>query len=248
MISSLANAKIKRIRRLLRDRRFRRREGCFVVEGKRWLDDVLHYDQRLLIEVFCTQDFADEFQIAQRWQLVSDVVMKSMTTMETPPGIVAVIQMQQAKIGRKSRLLILDRIQNPGNLGTILRTASASGVDGVVLSAETVDPYNPKVLHSSMGAHLRIPIISANWDEIAAMVTNLEVWYADAGATTIYTEIDLNRPHALIVGNEANGIGLEAQRLGNPITIPMVRAVESLNVAMATGIILFEAARQRNWK
>ncbi|MGB1252652.1 MAG: TrmH family RNA methyltransferase, partial [Candidatus Promineifilaceae bacterium] len=152
------------------------------------------------------------------------------------------------KIGlppRPNLLLILDQIQTPGNLGTMLRTAAAAGVDGVVLAPGCVDLFNPKVLRGSMGAHLRLGVISAEWGQIETLTNDLNVYAAIVTSAINYTAPDWRQPSALIVGNEANGIGEQAKRLSKGVTIPMSAETESLNAAMASGIILFEASRQR---
>ena len=143
-------------------------------------------------------------------------------------------------------LLILDRISDPGNLGSIMRTALATGVGGLLLSPGCVDVYNPKVVRSSMGAHLYLAMLVAEWSEIATRVGDLKVRLATTGAKQAYYEVDWRRPSALIIGNEAIGPGMEASDLATEeIMIPMPGSTESLNAAVAAGIILSEAIRQR---
>jgi TrmH family RNA methyltransferase len=152
-------------------------------------------------------------------------------------------------------LLVCDAIQDPGNLGTILRAAEAAGVNAVWLSPGCVDPYNPKVVRAAMGAHFRLPIFAESaWEVIPAQLTRLHpseigLFAADAGADTPYDAVDWTRPATLIVSNEAHGLSREARHLatqrGGLISIPMAGGTESLNAAMSAAIILFEAARQR---
>ncbi len=146
-------------------------------------------------------------------------------------------------------LLILDAIQTPGNLGTMLRTAAAAGVDGVVLAPGCVDPYNPKVVRGSMGTLLRLPVHQLNWDEIATLTHEMDVWVAIIDGETAYTAVSWTNPTALIIGSEAHGANPQARQIaGGGVTIPMHKQTESLNAAMAAGIILFEAKRQRDQK
>lgn len=258
MITSLSNTKVKYVRRLQTDRRFRTREKQFVVEGTRWLTELVTM-ARPAVMLFVTErwwETAVHTQILQQLTalgqssplLVSEEVMQAMSDTTTPAGILAVLQMQPRPLpAQPSLLLVLDEINTPGNLGTMLRTAGAAGVDGVLLGPGCVDLYNPKVLRGSMGAHLRLPVHSQTWPEIAATVENLQVWVATLEAETAYTAVNWQQPSALIIGSEAAGAGEDARRMASgKITIPMHAATESLNAAMAAGIILFEAARQRN--
>jgi TrmH family RNA methyltransferase len=156
--------------------------------------------------------------------------------------------------------LILDRLRDPGNLGTMLRTALAAGVEQVLLAPGTVDFSNPKVVRAAMGAHLRLSIADAGWDEIAGAVADCDVWLAAAGGAVAdcdvwlaaaggartYTAVDWTRSVALIVGSEAHGAGERARSLAQGrVSIPMASEVESLNAAVATAVILFEVVRQR---
>jgi TrmH family RNA methyltransferase len=142
--------------------------------------------------------------------------------------------------------LILDRVRDPGNLGTILRTALAAGVEQVLLVPGTVDASNPKVVRSAMGAHLRLPLATLRWEAIAGVVTGCDVWLAATGGETPDPAVDWTRPVALIVGGEATGAGKRARVLAQGrVSIPMAAGVESLNTAVATAVTLFEAVRQR---
>jgi TrmH family RNA methyltransferase len=143
-------------------------------------------------------------------------------------------------------LLVLDRVADPGNMGTILRTSAASGVGGVLAGPGCVDIYNPKVVRSSMGALLRLPVFSLSWQEIEQAVAGMAVWLAAADGRTSYTEVDWQQPSALIIGSEARGAGQQAYEIADGIiTIPIAAETESLNAAVASAVILFEARRQR---
>jgi TrmH family RNA methyltransferase len=163
------------------------------------------------------------------------------------PGLLAVVPFPRlAPPARPSLLLIADALRDPGNLGTLLRSAAASGVDAVLLAPETVDAFNPKVVRGGMGAHFRIPIVVADWAQIALRVLGMEVWLAAAGAESLYTQVDWTKPCALIVGGEAEGVSEPATKLATGrVRIPLARGVESLNAGVAASVILFEAARQK---
>jgi TrmH family RNA methyltransferase len=146
-------------------------------------------------------------------------------------------------------ILILDCLRDPGNLGTILRSAEAAGVGQVILAPGTVDPYNPKVVRGGMGAHLRLPVLSLPWPAIAKVVAGRAIWLADAAADLAYDAVDWTVPSALLVGGEASGPGEQARALATgEVGIPMAGGTESLNAAMAATVILFEAARQQRTK
>ena len=253
MITSVQNPSVKFVRRLQAEKRFRRREAAFVVEGTRWLTELIKQTQPLQF-VFYTDDWqknADHLSILQQVQVsaqvVSDEVMAAMSDTETPPGVLSVGQIAPLALPAQANfLLILDSVKTPGNLGTMLRSAAAAGADGVLLSPGCVDAYNPKVLRGSMGAHLRLPVHELSWQEIGEVVRQMAVWITAVSDAIDYTTINWTQPSAVIIGNEARGVGAEAEELANGrLTIPMHNDTESLNAATAAAVVLFEAARQR---
>jgi TrmH family RNA methyltransferase len=146
---------------------------------------------------------------------------------------------------RPGLILILDGLRDPGNLGTILRSAEAVDVGYVILAPGSVDLYNPKVVRGAMGAHFRLPVHALDWPEISGAVAGRDVWLADAAGRVSYDAVNWSRPSVLIVGGEAAGATEEAATLSTGrVSIPMAAGVESLNAAMAASVILFEAARQ----
>ena len=258
MITSLSNDKVKYVRRLQNDRRFRNQEKQYVVEGTRWVSELVTM-ARPPVLLFYTARWSETAVHAQILQqitsprqspplLTSEDVMQAMSDTSSPAGILAVIEVQPRPLpATPSLLLVLDTINTPGNLGTMLRTAGAAGAAGVLLSPGCVDLYNPKVVRGSMGAHLRLPVHSQSWPEIAETVRGMQVWAATVQAEMPYTAVNWQKPSALIIGSEAAGASPEAMELATGgITIPMQAATESLNAAMAAGIILFEAVRQRS--
>jgi TrmH family RNA methyltransferase len=173
--------------------------------------------------------------------------MAACTDTKTPQGILAVFPIPQLRPRpHPTFTLIVDRLRDPGNLGTMLRTALAAGVERVLLAPGTVDAGKPKVVRAAMGAHLYLPIAVLGWDAINEAVTGSDVWLAAADGELPYTAVDWTRPVALIVGSEAIGAGHKAEALALArVSIPMSVGVESLNAAVAAAIILFEAVRQR---
>lgn len=255
MITSLSNDKVKYVRRLQTDRRFRAQEQAFVVEGVRWMVELIRH-QISPHTLFFTADWqAAQGDILQQLGelthlpglLVNDAVMAAMSDTATPPGVLAVVPTPHIPLpARPSFVLILDGINTPGNLGTMLRTAAAAGVAGVLLGPGSVDVTNPKVVRGSMGALLRLPIHAMNWAQITAVVREMAVWVATVDGQMPYTAVNWRPPTALIIGGEASGAGAAGRQLATgSVTIPMHAATESLNAAIAAGVILFEARRQR---
>ncbi len=252
MISSSTNPKIKYVRKLQADKRFRTQQQVFVIEGTRWINELTD-----IKAVYFTEHWVETPAHAAILQkidtptyLVAENVMRSMSDNHSPPGVLAVVPIFKRPFPTPlTSLLILDGVTTPGNVGTMFRTAAAAGIDAVLLSPGSVDPYNPKVVRGSMGALLRLPIQTASWADIAQLTANLQVFVASAEKEKRYTAVNWKRPFALIIGNEANGPTQAAWDIATSgISIPMHNETESLNAAIAASVILFEAKRQRTGK
>ncbi len=256
-ITSLHNEHVRRVQALLRSARRRAREGLLLAEGLRLVREAV-LAECAITWAFYTADFATDprgadllRELRQRriplWEATSSV-MAELSATQTPQGIVAVLPIPQLPEKKSPGLtLILDRLRDPGNLGTILRAAWATDARRVLLPPGTVDFTGPKVVRAGMGAHFHVPIRRMEWDEIRASVAGTPVWLAEVGAGTPYDAVDWSGDVTLIVGGEAEGAGPEARALAGEqhVTIPMAAGVESLNAAVATAVLLFEAARQR---
>ncbi len=181
-------------------------------------------------------------------ELVSEAVLRSASDTETPQGLLVALDWRAAPLpALLDFVFIPDKLRDPGNLGTILRTAVAAGVQAVFLPPETADAFAPKVLRAGMGAHFRLPIRSLGWDDIAGLTSGLNIYLASAGEGPAYTQADFKSPLALIVGGEAEGASPQASRLATGcVHIPMPGGGESLNAAIAAGVLLFEVLRQRS--
>ena len=256
-IVSLNNERVRRVQALERSTRRRYHDGLFVAEGLRLVQEILNVDFPIH-ELFYTAAFAESapgrslvatcVERANSYWEVSQAVMQALADTETPQGILAVLPIPDLRCDASAPLtLVPDAIRDPGNLGTMLRTAWAAGVSQVLLPPGTVDYTNPKVVRAGMGAHFHIPIHRATWEEIHAGLDGSEVWLAEAGPGTSYDAVDWRRRVALVVGGEAEGASPEGRVLAvdRHVTIPMAPGVDSLNAAMAAVIVLFEAARQR---
>jgi TrmH family RNA methyltransferase len=180
-------------------------------------------------------------------ELVSDSVMQAASDTRTPQGLLVALESLDLPLPPQPDFLVVpDQIRDPGNLGAVLRTAGAAGVDAVLLPPETVDAFAPKTLRSGMGAHFRLPLRELDWDEIAFHLQGLQVYLAAADEGLPYTATDFHSPLALIVGGEAEGASQTARQLAASCThIPMPGGGESLNAAVAAGILMFEVVRQR---
>ena len=169
---------------------------------------------------------------------------------QTPQGIVAIFPIPDLEVsggGAVPLFVVADGIKDPGNLGTLMRAALAAGVSAIFTSAETVDPFSPKVVRAGMGAHFRLPHQTVDWQSPPPLLTNCHLKViAEANASTDYVEMDWTQSAVLIVGSETGGITEGARRFATSSTsIPLFGHVESLNAAVAGAVILFEAARQR---
>ena len=252
-ISSLENPKVKELRSLCR-RQVRYRERLFLIEGTRLVEEAiaaglpLHlvlYVPELLQGTERGEALLARFSASPQSFPTTPQILERVADTVTPQGVVAAVPFPELPPDPGNLVLVLDRIRDPGNCGAILRTAEAAGVRMVYLAPGTVDPFNPKVVRAGMGAHFRLPLRTSGWEEITAALTGLQVLLAEATGGRRYDSVDWCLPTALIVGGEAEGAGQRAQAIAVAITIPMAGAAESLNVAIATGILLFEALRQR---
>lgn len=252
MIESVQNSQVKRVRRLQNSRRFRQKEATFVVEGSRWLEELLT-EIDLVTAVYFTKawrDVPENEALLTRFATcieVSTAVMREMSDTDTPAGVLATVTIAPSPLPLKLDFcLLLDGVADPGNVGTLIRTAAAADVDGVILTPGCVDLYNPKVVRSTAGSVRKLPIYTMTWEEIGDLLDGLSIYGLDAGGTLPYTAVDWKQPSALIVGNEGHGLSQQGKAIAQHIvSIPMGRRVESLNASVAGSIVLFEGVRQR---
>jgi TrmH family RNA methyltransferase len=257
MITSIRNPKIQNVRLLQARSRERRHSQAFVVEGVRLVEEALTAGWQAQLVLY-TQDInargqkvVDGFRSqGAQIEAVSETVMSAASDTQAPQGILAVLPILSLPCPEKlDFVFIADAVRDPGNLGTMLRTAAAAGVQAVFLPPGTVDLYSPKVVRSAMGAHFRLAVHVLSWEEIRSKVktANLRVYLAAANAGTSYTQMDFRLPLSLVIGGEASGAGSEGQQLADAyVHIPMPGQVESLNAAIAAAVLLFEVVRQRS--
>jgi TrmH family RNA methyltransferase len=261
MITSVHNPRVQEVRKLQAQAKMRREEHAFVVEGVRLAEEALAAGWEAKLVMYTDQLDERGMALVEQFKMrsvpaeqVSQPVMKALSETETPQGLLVVLNLNLIPMPSSLNfLLILDGLRDPGNLGTILRTAAAARVQGVVLAPGCADAWSPKVLRAGMGAHFRVPIQALRWDEISRLVKGtsmlIKVYLADSAAGLPYAGADFLSPLALIVGGEASGAGSEAAFLADAkVHIPMPGGSESLNAAIAASIILFEVLRQRGTK
>ena len=253
MITSTQNAKLKLVRSLMSRPKERHEAQAFVAEGVRLVEEALAADWPIRF-VLCSTGLnergralikkaeAKNIEVEQ----VSDTLLNSISETENSQGILAILNSSQFPIPNSPDfILIADQIRDPGNLGTLLRTAAAAGVQAALLPPETTDPFAPKVLRAGMGAHFRLPIHYLTWEEIRAATKSLEVYLADMQGSPCW-QADFRPPLAIIVGGEAEGATEEARRLAEmAVSIPMPGKAESLNAGVAGAILMYEVVRQR---
>ncbi len=251
-ITSPVNPAIARVRALLARRDRRTQEGAFVAEGKRALADAVAAGiapSLVLLREGTRDALPRDLPPTTPVRPVAAKLFDGLSEVAAPQGVLAVLPMPALPIdeGATPLVLVIDRVRDPGNLGTLLRTAAGAGVTAVYLAPETVDPFNPKVVRAAMGAHFRVPLRHLDdtaMDELRRDLPMIAVSRADAAPT--YDSIDWTGPAALLVGSEAEGVSPAVEAIATEaIAIPLAGGVESLNAAAAGAVLLFEAARQR---
>jgi TrmH family RNA methyltransferase len=272
MITSPSNQHIALLRSL-QTKKGRDAEGAFLIEGPHLLEAAMeaHVTPRLIVfdPEHLARTLAGRRSLGQIEELrargaevfdASPAAIERASDTQTPQGVVAAlaaedVSAQRVRARRRGRmrpvLLVLDAVNDPGNVGTILRSALAADVDEVLLAPDCADPLSPKVVRAGSGAHFLLPIrADQTWQEVADALAGSpivgQVVVTEAGAHTPYDAIDLTQRTAVVIGNEAHGVSPQAIRLAtHRVRIPMWNKVESLNAAIAASVILFESARQR---
>ena len=254
---------MKRLRELLRDPRARAAERAFVVEGPRAVDAALDRGARLDAVYFGPRaDVAFPALTARvsatgtEIAVLKEGVLEKVGSTRTPQPVLAVASMPTTgrdALGAEGLVVVCVAVSDPGNLGTLVRSAEASGAAAILLGPGSVDAYNPKVVRASAGAIFGIAVVDADsegWSTVEALHALGRLGRQRLGATAArgvpYAEADFTRPTAVVLGNEAHGLGDEvAAALDGQVSIPMAGPAESLNVAMAGTVLCFESARQR---
>jgi len=260
MITSARNPRIQAVRKLLEQASARREAGAFVIEGLRLIEEACQagwYPRELFYTEDLSQRGRELLAICQGagavLEMATPQVMKSVSDTQTPQGLLAVVPQKPLLLPeRLDFVLILDALRDPGNMGTILRTAAAAGVQAVLLTPGCADPFAPKVVRAAMGAHFRLPVAAMDWEQLGRLVkppggVALSVYLADVQRGVAYHRVNFCQPVALLIGSEAEGAGEQARRLADELVhIPMPGGFESLNAGVAAAILMFEVVRQRS--
>lgn len=256
MITSSHNPKIQMVKSLIGRRQVREDAQAFVVEGIRLAEEAL-------LAGWVPSLVLHSGEVSERGQAVlagflrlgcdveetSPKLLALLADTETSQGLLVVFSCRNLPLPEHPDfLLVADRVRDPGNLGSLLRTAAAAGVQGVLLGPGTTDAFSPKVVRAGMGAHFHLPILNMDWVDIQRICQpHTKMYLAEAGAGTRYWDVDLRQPVTLVVGGEAEGASREARRAADQlVSIPMPGKSESLNAAVAASILMFEVVRQRS--
>ena len=241
IITSKSNNLIKKTKKLLKKKY---REQSYLIEGWHLFEEAEKANAEFL-NIFVLEDFADRVEYMSNVTFVTPEVLKELTDSKTPQGIIAEVAMPILPLAnlKAGRYLVLEDVQDPGNVGTMIRTADAAGLDGVLISDKSADIYNQKTLRSMQGSHFHLPVWRTNVYEACETLQNLGVPLI---ATTLskdsvdYKTVKHDGNFALVMGNEGNGISNKMTNQADVLAhIIMPGQAESLNVAVATGIVLF---------
>lgn len=254
MITSTSNQQMKNLSLLMKKAKARNEQGIFIVEGRKMAEEI---PDGWLEKTYVSESFEKEngdFLVNWEYEVVSDSVFKSVSDTQTPQGILCLVkkpeyELEQLLVGEDTHLLILESIQDPGNLGTMLRTGEGAGISGVIMNQTSVDLFNPKTIRSTMGSIYRVPFyitkdLKCTIEELK--VQGILVYAAHLKGTLSYDEPDYKKPTAFMIGNEGNGLSDEiADCADTYIRIPMQGQVESLNAAISATLLMYETNRQR---
>ncbi|MCI8991708.1 MAG: RNA methyltransferase [Eubacterium sp.] len=260
-ITSPVNRQMKRIVQLNKKAKAREKERIFVAEGikmfseapKAWIEKVY------VSESFCRQLEKDAYEhfAGYDWELVADPVFHAVCDTKTPQGILTTFHMPEYTLQdlikrAEPGLLLIENIQDPGNLGTMFRTAEGAGIDGIIMSADTVDIFHPKTIRSTMGSVFRMPFYIT--EDLVGAISLLQkegicIYAASLEDSCLYDEPDYTAGYGFLIGNEGSGLCPDTvRRADRSIHIPMAGELESLNAAMAAAVLMYEADRQRRQK
>lgn len=254
IITSTSNQQVKQLIQLQKKAKERSQQDVFIVEGKKMYQEV---PEERRVHSYVSESFYQKkkelFQNVKRLTILSDRVFESVSDTKTPQGVLCLVKQYHYErdnlLGKNPLIMILENLQDPGNLGTIMRTAEGAGVTGVLLSDDCVDLYNPKVIRSTMGSIYRMPFYYSHQfhEDIK--------WLKKQGVTLYAAHLKGKHTHdgesyksasGFMIGNESKGLSEETAELADVyIRIPMCGQVESLNAAVASAVLMYEANRQR---
>ena len=256
MITSAQNTQVKNIIKLNQKAKARREQKLFVAEGRKMF---LEAPENLIDRIYVAESMLEDEEVMQKvhrfsWEAVENSVFRQMCDTQTPQGILTVLrqpsyQMEDLLKEKNPLIMVLENIQDPGNLGTIVRTGEGAGITGIIMSNGTVDIYNPKTIRATMGSIYRVPFCYA--ENMQAVMQKLkkckiQTYAAYLEGSSVHDAQNYKEATAFLIGNEGNGLTRElAESADWCIRIPMCGKVESLNAGIASAILMYEAQRQR---
>jgi TrmH family RNA methyltransferase len=228
----------------------REEEGLFVVEGVKMVDELLLNFPDRIVRIFATESWInDRKQIIKKYNSIDCIdldALNKISFLQTPNEVLALVSMPSTEITPSISTevtLVLDQIQDPGNLGTIIRTADWFGVKQIICSNDTSDAFSPKVVQATMGSLMRLNIFYLDLGSFFKTLNDVPIYTAELNGESVY-EVEFKQPMILVIGNESRGVSENISRFANKkITIPKVGNAESLNASVAAGIILSQATR-----
>lgn len=253
MISSTSNQQIKSIQLLIEKPKYRREMGLYIAEGVKMF---MEAPDDMIYRVYVSEHFMSNSPCAKRvtkfpYEIVADSIFKKISDTKTPQGVLTILKIPAYDIeelkNRKGCFLILNAIQDPGNLGTMIRTGEGAGVRAVILDEGCVDVYNPKVIRSTMGSIYRVPIVRT--DNLKSVIRELKdvgvrMLAAHLSGEQYYDAESYKGSVGIMIGNEGNGLSDEISELSDvKVKIPMEGKVESLNAAVSAALLMYEARR-----
>lgn len=258
-ISSLANQKIKDIARFIKNARDRQRAGIVIVDGQREIEEAIRSSWKIEEFFYCSEFIKKEKEIlkikniSQKSFQVSKKVFEKISYKKNPDGCLAILKprflkLKDIKLKKNPLVLVLESVEKPGNLGAIIRTAYASGVDLLILNDQKTDIYSPNVIRSSTGFVFSMPLVLSSISETFSWLkdNNFQIFITSLKGEKSHFEIDFTKASAIVFGTESFGISKSWQEKEvEQIRIPMISGVDSLNVSVSAGIIVYEALRQR---
>lgn len=261
MITSISNTQVKQVCAYVQKAKERRKDGIFVVEGPKMFEEA---PDTWIYKVYATPSFCEKHpddRIHDKlekvgFEMVSEEVLSKMSDTKTPQGVLCLVRwpqytLEHLLIRRNGVFVVLEDLQDPGNLGTIIRTGEGAGIAGVIMSSNTVDIFNPKTIRATMGSIYRVPFVYVK--ELAEAIEALQkaevtVYAAHLKGESYYDAFDYTKGSAFLIGNEGNGLKEQTAELADTyVKIPMAGQVESLNAAIATTLFMYEASRQRGF-
>lgn len=256
MIISAKNQQIKNLIQLNKKSKYRNEKGLFVIEGLKLFQEV---PKERIESIYISETLFNRKEHVSglkdfQYEIVKDDIFEKISNTQTPQGIICIVRQFKHTFEdlikqENAHFILLEDLQDPGNVGTIFRTGEGAGITGVILSKNTVDIYNPKTIRSTMGSIFRVPFVYAE-DFYQLLIElkkyGIKIFAASLNGKRYYDEENYNQSFGFLIGNEGNGLSSKALSLvDSELKIPMEGNVESLNAAMAAGILMYEAYRQR---